>query len=60
MALHAKDSIRHLLEDEVYASVDLSVSMPKYRFPTTEQDPRHAYQPVEKGASRCPAQSRIR
>ncbi len=43
MALHDKNSIRHKLDDEVYASVDLSVSMPKYKFPATEQDPRHAY-----------------
>ena len=43
MALHHKNSIRHKLEDEIYSSVDLSVSMPKYKFPSTEQDPRHAY-----------------
>ena len=43
MTLHDKDSIRHRLEDEVYASSDLSVSAPKYRFPETEQNPRHAY-----------------
>jgi len=46
VALHEKDSIRHLLDDEVYASVDLSVSMPKYRFPDDEQEPRHAYSVV--------------
>ncbi len=33
MALHEKNSIRDELEDDVYASVDLSVSMPKYKFP---------------------------
>ena len=46
MALHDKESIRELLDDEVYASVDLSVSMPKYRFPEAECDPRHAYSAV--------------
>ena len=43
MSLHSKDSIREMIEDETYASVDLSVSMPKYRFPDEEHDPRHAY-----------------
>ncbi|TWT61752.1 glutamate decarboxylase [Rubinisphaera italica] len=43
MPLHDKDSVRDSIEDDVYASVDLSVSMPKYKFPTSEQNPRHAY-----------------
>ena len=43
MALHDKDSVRHKVEDEVYASVDLAVSMPKYKFPDVEHAPRHAY-----------------
>lgn len=43
MPLHEKDAVRPNLYDEVYASLDLSVSMPKYRFPASEQDPRHAY-----------------
>ncbi len=43
MPLHNKNAVRENLDDEVYASVDLSVSMPKYRFPDTEHDPRHAY-----------------
>ncbi len=43
MALRDKDPIRHSLEDEVYASADLSVSAMKYRFSETEQNPRHAY-----------------
>jgi len=46
MALHDKNSIRQQIDDEIYSSVDLSVSMPKYRFPATEQDPRHAYAAV--------------
>ena len=43
MALHDKDSIRHKLEDDIYASADLSLSMPKYKFPESQLDPRHAY-----------------
>ena len=43
MVLHEQDSVRDNLDDDVYASVDLSVSMPKYRFPKEEHDPRHAY-----------------
>ncbi len=46
MALHHKDSIRDDLLDDVYASNDLSVSMPKYKFPKNEHDPSHAYQVV--------------
>ena len=44
--LHSKDAIRDQLEDDVFASTDLAVSMPKYRIPDGEQDPRHAYQVV--------------
>jgi glutamate decarboxylase len=43
MALHDKDSRQGDIDDDVYASVDLSVSMPKYKFPQTEREPRHAY-----------------
>jgi hypothetical protein len=43
MPLHDKDSVRDNLDDELYASTDLSVAMPKYKFPETEHDPRHAY-----------------
>ena len=43
MALHDKDSRQGNIDDAVYASVDLSVSMPKYKFPQTEREPRHAY-----------------
>ncbi len=46
MPLHSKDSIRDMIDDEVYASSDVSVALPKYKFPETEQDPRHAYQVV--------------
>ncbi|HEX7474056.1 MAG TPA: glutamate decarboxylase [Candidatus Limnocylindrales bacterium] len=44
--LHSKDAVRDDLEDDIFASADLSVSMPKYRIPDREQDPRHAYQVV--------------
>jgi glutamate decarboxylase len=44
--LHSKNVVREALDDDVYASTDLSVSMPKYRVPDQEQDPRHAYQVV--------------
>ena len=47
MALRDKNSIRHKIEDQLYASSDLSVSVPKYKFPNTEQDPRHAYALVD-------------
>jgi glutamate decarboxylase len=46
MALHEKDKIRDRISDDVYASSDLSVVMPKYTFPKKEHDPRHAYQVV--------------
>ena len=47
MALHDKNSIRHKIDDQLYASADLSVNVPKYKFPNTEQDPRHAYALVD-------------
>ncbi len=43
MALHSKDDVRAGLLDDIYASADLSVSLPKYRFPEEEHAPRHAY-----------------
>lgn len=46
MALHDKNSVRHKLYDEVYASVDLSWCMPKYKFPEPERDPRAIYAAV--------------
>lgn len=46
MALHAKDTVRANVLDSVYASTDLSVRMPKYRFPEEERNPRHVYQVV--------------
>ena len=46
MALHHKNAIRHKLHDELYASDDLSRSLPKYRFPEPERDPRAIYAAV--------------
>lgn len=43
MPLHHQDSVKHQINDEVYSSVDLSVSMPKYQFPDIERNPRHVY-----------------
>lgn len=44
--LHAKNDVREMIDDDVYASADLSVSMPKYRMPEKQHDPRHAYRVV--------------
>ena len=46
MARHEKDTVRANVLDSVYASTDLSVRMPKYRFPEEERNPRHVYQVV--------------
>lgn len=46
MAIHTKDAIRDREFDDVYASADMSVSMPRYRMSEGEHDPRHAYQIV--------------
>ena len=43
MPLHYQESVQHKMTDEVYASCDLAVSMPKYKFPQIEHNPRHAY-----------------
>jgi len=46
MPLHSKKSVRQGIEDEVYGSADLSKTMPRFRFPVKEHDPRHAYSAV--------------
>ncbi|QDS96035.1 Glutamate decarboxylase beta [Roseimaritima multifibrata] len=46
MPLHDKNSIRDLVDDEIYASSDMSVSMPKYKFPLQEHSPRDVYSAV--------------
>lgn len=43
MPLHEKNTVRENLKDDIYASADLSVSMPKYSIPDHEHDPRHIY-----------------
>jgi glutamate decarboxylase len=44
--LHRKSSVRHQLDDDVFASSDVSLALPKFRLPSGEQEPRHAYQLV--------------
>jgi glutamate decarboxylase len=46
MPLHDKKSSRGSLNDDIYASADLSVSLPKYKMPEKSHDPRHAYSVV--------------
>ena len=43
MPLHARNDVRDDLLDDVYASSDLAIGMPKYKIPEGQQDPRHAY-----------------
>ena len=45
MALHEKQSVVDALDD-VFASADLSTTLPKYKIPENECDPRHAFQTV--------------
>jgi glutamate decarboxylase len=44
MPIHEKNDVRDELLDDVYASSDLSLVMPKYKFPKQEHAARHAYQ----------------
>lgn len=44
--LHSKKDVIDNLTDDIYSSSDLSVAMPKYKIPSKEHDPRHAYQVV--------------
>lgn len=46
MPLHAKDTLRERLFDDVYASDDLQHILPRFKMPEQESDPRHAYQAV--------------
>jgi len=46
MPLHDKKSVQENLLDDIYASTALSGSLPKYRIPDTESDPRVAYTAV--------------
>lgn len=58
MPLHSKDDARDDLLEDIYASADLSVAMPKYKMPEHEHDPRHAFsdEPDHAGRRlrRCP------
>ena len=42
--LHSKNSVRDNLLDDVYASDDLSMRIPKYKLPPKEHDSHHCYQ----------------
>ena len=44
--LHSRDARRDDLDDDLFASTDLEIPVPKYRIPERENDPRHAYQIV--------------
>ncbi len=46
MPLHARDTIRADLLDDVYGSADLAVAMPKYKMPEKEHLGAHAYSVV--------------
>lgn len=46
MPLTEKDAIREYINDDVYASTDVAVAMPKYKFPENEHNPRNVYQVV--------------
>jgi glutamate decarboxylase len=46
MSLHSKNRIKENLLDDIYASQDMSIKMPKYKFPADESNPRHVYQIV--------------
>ncbi len=46
MSLHEKNTVRNNLLDDIYASSDLSVRLPKYKFPEKEENPTHVYQVV--------------
>ena len=46
MALHEKNKIREKILDDVYSSADLSIKVPKYKFPNEEREARNIYQIV--------------
>ena len=43
MALYEKESVRDQFDDDVYSAIDRDISIPKYKFPDSEQNPRNAY-----------------
>lgn len=46
MPLHYRKVIKDRVNDDIYASTDLSVSMPKYKMPEKQHEPRDVYQVV--------------
>ena len=46
MALKELDTVKESFLDDVFASADLAVRMPKFKFPKEEHNPRHVYQSV--------------
>jgi len=46
MALHKKEIVENNLMDDVFAASDVSVRLPKYKFPENEHNPRDIYQLV--------------
>ncbi|MCP4082839.1 MAG: glutamate decarboxylase [Pirellulaceae bacterium] len=43
MALYEKEAVRDQYDDDVYSAIDRDISIPKYKFPKSEQNPRNAY-----------------
>ncbi|WP_147821961.1 glutamate decarboxylase [Salidesulfovibrio onnuriiensis] len=46
MPLHKKETVRDELLNDIYASTDADIRLPKYRFPKDEERPRNVYQVV--------------
>jgi len=46
MGLHDQSSVKHELYDDIYATGDLCLKLPKYRFPEQEHDSSGVYQGV--------------
>lgn len=46
MPLHEHKNVKDQLVDDIYSSEDLTVRVPKYKFPEVERGPRHIYQIV--------------
>ena len=40
--LHKKETVRDQLDDDIYSSADVSVALPKFKFPSDETNPRAA------------------
>lgn len=41
--LHYRETVRDMLDDDIFSSVDASHKLPKYKIPEKESDPRVAY-----------------